>query len=206
MISWCIDLYFSGLRFSQVVALGNSITALGANPGLQCTNGTFFLERGYPQLYEICPIACGICTGESLVSMRVQIIRHCKTCMTDIYLQNECAHVGLSVHAPVCILQGVLHSRLLLDLVPQSAAKISCALFSTKCSAEAAALTDADGGPGYVCGPCPTGYQGTGHKDMCVDINDCLGSPCGAGTCTDLGQNTYSCLYSTGRRALFTAD
>ena len=24
-----------------------------------------------------------------------------KTCTTDIYLQNECAHVGLSVHAPV---------------------------------------------------------------------------------------------------------
>ena len=24
-----------------------------------------------------------------------------KTCTTDVYLQNECAHVGLSVHAPV---------------------------------------------------------------------------------------------------------
>ena len=35
------------------------------------------------------------------VRVRVQIIRHFKTCKTDIYLQNECAHVGLSVHAPV---------------------------------------------------------------------------------------------------------
>ena len=35
-----------------------------------------------------------------VLRVRVQIIRHFKTCMTDIYLQNECAHVGLSVHAP----------------------------------------------------------------------------------------------------------
>ena len=34
-----------------------------------------------------------------LIRVRVQI-RHFKTCTTDIYLQNECAHVGLSVHAP----------------------------------------------------------------------------------------------------------
>ena len=26
--------------------------------------------------------------------------KFCKTCTTDIYLHNECAHVGLSVHAP----------------------------------------------------------------------------------------------------------
>ena len=37
----------------------------------------------------------------AVLRVRVQIIRHVKTCMTDIYLQNECAHVGLSVHAPV---------------------------------------------------------------------------------------------------------
>ena len=24
-----------------------------------------------------------------------------KTCTTDIYLQNDCAHIGLSIHAPV---------------------------------------------------------------------------------------------------------
>ena len=35
------------------------------------------------------------------IRVRVQIIRHLKTCTTDVYLQNECAHVGLSVHAPV---------------------------------------------------------------------------------------------------------
>ena len=40
--------------------------------------------------------------------MRVQLIRHFKTCTTDSYLQNECAHVGLSVHAPV---RRVLFSR-----------------------------------------------------------------------------------------------
>ena len=38
--------------------------------------------------------------GEA-VRVRVRLIRHFKTCTTDIYLQNECAHVGLSVHAPV---------------------------------------------------------------------------------------------------------
>ena len=33
--------------------------------------------------------------------VRVQLIRHFQTCASDIHLQNECAHVGLSVHAPV---------------------------------------------------------------------------------------------------------
>ena len=33
--------------------------------------------------------------------MRVQLIRHFETCTTDIYIHNECAHVGLSVRAPV---------------------------------------------------------------------------------------------------------
>ena len=33
--------------------------------------------------------------------MRVQLIRHFKTCTTDIYLHKDCAHVGLIVHAPV---------------------------------------------------------------------------------------------------------
>ena len=28
------------------------------------------------------------------------LIRHVKTCTTDIYLHNECAHVGLSIDAP----------------------------------------------------------------------------------------------------------
>ena len=36
------------------------------------------------------------------VRVRVQLIRHSKTCMTEIHLHNECAHVGLSIHAPVC--------------------------------------------------------------------------------------------------------
>ena len=44
--------------------------------------------------------------------VRVQLIRHSKTCTTDIYIQNECAHVGLSIHAPVC--QSILCLRLLL--------------------------------------------------------------------------------------------
>ena len=34
------------------------------------------------------------------VRVRVQLIRHLKTCTTDIYIQNECAHVGLSGNAP----------------------------------------------------------------------------------------------------------
>ena len=50
------------------------------------------------------------------VRVRVQLIRHFKTCKTDIYLQNKCAHVGLSVHAPVqlwaeCGLGGGPHER-----------------------------------------------------------------------------------------------
>ena len=36
------------------------------------------------------------------VRLRVHLIRHCnKACTTDVYLHHECAHVGLSVHAPV---------------------------------------------------------------------------------------------------------
>ena len=35
------------------------------------------------------------------VQVRVQLIRQFKTCTTDIYLHNDCAHVELSVHAPV---------------------------------------------------------------------------------------------------------
>ena len=35
--------------------------------------------------------------------VRLQLIRHVKTCTTDIYLHNECAHVGLSIDAPVCV-------------------------------------------------------------------------------------------------------
>ena len=35
------------------------------------------------------------------IRVRVQLIRHFKTCTADIYLHNECAHVGLSIHAPV---------------------------------------------------------------------------------------------------------
>ena len=34
------------------------------------------------------------------IRVRVQLLRHFKTCTTDIELQNECAHVGLSVHVP----------------------------------------------------------------------------------------------------------
>ena len=37
------------------------------------------------------------------IRVRLQLIRHFKTCTTDIYLHNECAHVGLSVDAPVYI-------------------------------------------------------------------------------------------------------
>ena len=37
----------------------------------------------------------------SCVRVRVQLIRTFKTCTTDIYLRNECAHVGLSIHAPL---------------------------------------------------------------------------------------------------------
>ena len=33
--------------------------------------------------------------------VRVQLIRHLKTCTTDIYLNNDCAHVGSSIHAPI---------------------------------------------------------------------------------------------------------
>ena len=53
----------------------------------------------------------GNCTGRTLLptlysgylQVLVQLIRHFKTCTTDIYLQNECAHVGLSLHAPVVL-------------------------------------------------------------------------------------------------------
>ena len=37
----------------------------------------------------------------SNIRVRLQLIRHFKTCTTDIYLHNECAHVGLSIDAPV---------------------------------------------------------------------------------------------------------
>jgi len=41
-----------------------------------------------------------ICKHAS-VRVRLQLILHFKTCTTDIYLHNECAHVGLSIDAPV---------------------------------------------------------------------------------------------------------
>ena len=37
----------------------------------------------------------------AVLRVRVQIIRHVKSCTADIYIQNDCAHVGVSVHAPV---------------------------------------------------------------------------------------------------------
>ena len=37
------------------------------------------------------------------VRVRVQLIRHFEPCTTDIYLHNDCAHVGLIVHAPVAV-------------------------------------------------------------------------------------------------------
>ena len=36
------------------------------------------------------------------IRVRLQIIQHFKTCTTEIYLQNECAHGRLSIPAPVC--------------------------------------------------------------------------------------------------------
>ena len=42
------------------------------------------------------------CLGWLVLRVRVQLIRHVKTCCTtEIYIQHGCAHVGLSVHAPV---------------------------------------------------------------------------------------------------------
>ena len=41
------------------------------------------------------------------VRVRLQLIRHFKTCTTEIYLHNECAHVGLSIDAPVVLMMGV---------------------------------------------------------------------------------------------------
>ena len=43
--------------------------------------------------------------------VRVQIIRHFETCTTDIYLHHDCAHVGLSTHAPVCFVSKKLVAR-----------------------------------------------------------------------------------------------
>jgi Leucine-rich repeat (LRR) protein len=81
-----------------------------------------------------------------------------------------------------------------------------CPIACGVCTREASLATDATGGPGYICGPCPSGFSGDGTT--CVDINDCVdpvtgANPCGAGRCTDLGANTFQCVYTTGRRALF---
>eukprot|EP01048_Picozoa_sp_COSAG05_P007394 COSAG05_NODE_520_length_9047_cov_2.500224_10_plen_104_part_00 len=47
------------------------------------------------------PSAVAPAAVANTVRVRVQLIRHSKTCMTEIQLHNECAHVGLSIHAPV---------------------------------------------------------------------------------------------------------
>eukprot|EP01048_Picozoa_sp_COSAG05_P019806 COSAG05_NODE_3204_length_2245_cov_3.080615_3_plen_191_part_00 len=58
-------------------------------------------------LYLLSLVVCSVCFSSpqaispQTLRVRVQLIRHVKTCTTDIYLHNECAHVGLSVHAPV---------------------------------------------------------------------------------------------------------
>ena len=59
----------------------------GARPSLSLV---VFSAR--PVVDTVSPIA---------VWVRVQLIRHFKTCTTDIYLHIECEHVGLSIHAPV---------------------------------------------------------------------------------------------------------
>ena len=64
---------------------------------------------------------------ELTVRVRVQLIRHFKTCKTDIYLQNKCAHVGLSVHAPVALAAMRLGPRLgLRDGTDDARIVVSC--------------------------------------------------------------------------------
>ena len=48
----------------------------------------------------------------AIIRVRVQLIRHLKPCTNDIHLHNECAHVGLSIHAPVHLIWTAVRSDL----------------------------------------------------------------------------------------------
>ena len=48
----------------------------------------------------------------------------------------------------------------------------------------------------FSCDACPSGYSGDGQS--CHDIDDCAASPCGHGSCSDTGPNSYSCTCDTG--------
>ena len=57
----------------------------------------------HPSSAAIATISRSPSSSTLRIRVRVQLIGHLKTCTTDIYIKNECAHVGLSIHAPVDI-------------------------------------------------------------------------------------------------------
>eukprot|EP01048_Picozoa_sp_COSAG05_P019805 COSAG05_NODE_3204_length_2245_cov_3.080615_2_plen_177_part_00 len=82
--------------------LGFDPTALGCG---SCCNGArdVLAAAGTGREYRFLLRATGRVHPSISLSLRVrvQLIRHLKTCTADIYIHNECAHVGLSIHAPM---------------------------------------------------------------------------------------------------------
>jgi hypothetical protein len=72
---------------------------------------------------------------------------------------------------------------------------LSCAAVSNDACADSpcfdgVACTSLETGA-FSCADCPAGYAGDGT--FCEEVDDCAGTPCGAGgTCTDTG-NSYTC-------------
>jgi hypothetical protein len=62
-----------------------------------------------------------------------------------------------------------------------------------------ATCNDPSSAPNNVVCTCPAGYTGDGKKTGtgCTLVNNCAGSPCGAGTCVN-GVNTYTCSCNQG--------
>ena len=51
---------------------------------------------------------------------------------------------------------------------------------------------------GGVCAESTCGASNTMDYGACADIDDCVGDPCGQGTCSDTGANSYECACHSG--------
>ena len=94
------------VKLSPATRAANTVVwtanATGTDAAAEPTVYVAFVKRA--QIATTATVRANVDTARVYaIRVRVQLIRHFKTCTTDIYLQNECAHVGLSVHAPVYV-------------------------------------------------------------------------------------------------------
>ena len=110
------------------------------------------LRRWRGHVTPSCLILPGSLDFQALGCVRVQLIRHFKTCTTDIYLQKDCAHVGLSVHAPAS-------SR----TATERRHAVSRASRSVRCASAASSSVPTEASTAVGC---PRGLWGCGGADQ----------------------------------------